>query len=96
MRLLGFCRRRSHLTASPAEPAPPPGMEVFRGMAEALANRDADAFLDQFDPQMPQYEKLRDEIQELFGAGAGDRIDHRRDHATKATIRSGRWSWTGC
>lgn len=42
-------------------------MEVFRNVSEALANRDVDAFLDQFDRQMPQYEKLRDEIQELFG-----------------------------
>ncbi len=46
---------------------PPEQMEVFRNVSEAMANRDADAFLDQFDRQMPQYEKLRDEIQELFG-----------------------------
>lgn len=46
---------------------PPAQMEVFRNVSEALANRDVDAFLDQFDRQMPQYEKLRDEIQELFG-----------------------------
>jgi len=45
---------------------PPQQMEVFRAVAEALANQDADAFLDQFDPKMPQFEKLRDEIQELF------------------------------
>jgi len=45
---------------------PPQQMEVFRPVAEALANQDADAFLDQFDPKMPQFEKLRDEIQELF------------------------------
>lgn len=42
-------------------------MEVFRAVTEALANQDADAFLDQFDKKMPQYEKLRDEIQDLFG-----------------------------
>jgi hypothetical protein len=42
-------------------------MEVFRTASQALANQDADAFLDTFDPKMPQYEKLRDEIQELFG-----------------------------
>jgi hypothetical protein len=47
---------------------PPEQMEVFRSVSEALANRDADAFLDQFDRQMPRYETLRDEIQELFGA----------------------------
>ena len=46
---------------------PPEQMEVFRAVTEALANQDADAFLNQFDPKMPQYEKLRDEIQELFG-----------------------------
>jgi hypothetical protein len=46
---------------------PPEQMEVFRAVTEALANQDADAFLDQFDPKMPKYEKLRDEIQELFG-----------------------------
>lgn len=46
---------------------PPAYMEVFRNAGEALANRDADAFLDQFDRQMPEYEKLRQEIQELFG-----------------------------
>jgi hypothetical protein len=41
-------------------------MEVFRAVSEALANQDADAFLDQFDRQMPEYEKLRDEIRELM------------------------------
>ncbi len=46
---------------------PPEQMEVFRAVTEALANQDTDAFLDQFDPKMPQYEKLRDEIQDLFG-----------------------------
>jgi hypothetical protein len=46
---------------------PPEQMEVFRLVTEALANQDADAFLDQFDPKMPQYEKLRNEIQDLFG-----------------------------
>jgi hypothetical protein len=42
-------------------------MEVFRAVTEALANQDADIFLDQFDKKMPQYEKLRDQIQDLFG-----------------------------
>ena len=46
---------------------PPEQMEVFRAVTEALANQDADAFLDQFDPKTPQYEKLRDEIRDLFG-----------------------------
>jgi hypothetical protein len=52
-------------------------MEVFRAVTEALANQDTDAFLDQFDPKMPQYEKLRDEIRELFGVAQeiGSTID---------------------
>lgn len=56
---------------------PPAHMEVFRAASEALANQDADAFLDQFDSKMPQYEKLRDEIQELFGVAQeiGSTID---------------------
>jgi len=56
---------------------PPEQMEVFRAVTEALANQDADAFLDQFDPKMPGYEKLRDEIQDLFGAAQeiGSTID---------------------
>ena len=43
-----------------------PQMEVFRAIAEALANRDADTFLDQFDRKMPGYETLRAEIRELL------------------------------
>jgi murein L,D-transpeptidase YcbB/YkuD len=56
---------------------PPEQMEVFRAASEALANQDAAAFLDQFDPKMPQYEKLRDEIQDLFGVAQeiGSTID---------------------
>jgi len=49
-----------------AQERPAPQMEVFRDIAEALANRDADAFLDQFDRQMPDYETLRAEIRELL------------------------------
>ena len=65
--LVGAC-----LTAV-GQDRPPAQMEVFRAVSEALANLDADAFLDQFDQQMPDYEKLRDEIRELVGDGAGDR-----------------------
>ena len=56
---------------------PPEQMEVFRAVSEALANQDTGAFLEQFDPKMPQYEKLRDEIQDLFGAAReiGSTID---------------------
>jgi hypothetical protein len=52
-------------------------MEVFRSVAEALANLDADAFLGQFDRKMPGYEKLRGEIQDLLGTAQeiGSTID---------------------
>lgn len=50
-----------------AQNRPPAQMEVFRAVTEALANQDTDAFLDSFDPKMAGYDKLRDEIQELFG-----------------------------
>jgi len=73
--LLGFL-----LAASPTawgQDRPPAHMEVFRGVSEALANLDADAFLDAFDRQMPLYEKLRDEVRELFGVAQeiGSTID---------------------
>lgn len=63
--------------ASFGQNRPPEQMEVFRAVTEALANQDTDAFLDQFDPKMPQYEKLRDEIRELFGVAQeiGSTID---------------------
>jgi len=69
--LVGAC-----LTAMGQE-RPPTEMEVFRNVSEALANQDVDAFLDQFDPKMAQYEKLRDEIQELFSVAQeiGSTID---------------------
>ena len=55
-----------------AQNRPPAYMEVFRAASEALANRDTLAFLDQFDSKMPQYEKLGDQIQELFGRREAD------------------------
>src|ERR1700687_3252051 len=69
--LVGAC-----LTAV-GQDRPPAQMEVFRGVSEALANLDVDAFLDQFDRQMPDYEKLRDEIRELMGTAQeiGSSID---------------------
>lgn len=56
---------------------PPEQMEVFRTVTEALANQDVDAFLDQFDTKMPGYDKLRDEIRDLFGVAQeiGSTID---------------------
>ena len=56
---------------------PPAQMEVFRAVSEALANLDTDAFLDQFDRQMPEYDKLRDEIRDLVGTAQeiGSTID---------------------
>jgi hypothetical protein len=47
---------------------PPAVMDVFKAAGEALANQDADAFLDQFDQKMPGYATLRDEVQELAAA----------------------------
>ena len=60
-----------------AQSRPPAHMEVFRALAEALANRDADAFLDPFDRQMPDYDKLRDEIRDVVGTAEeiGSTID---------------------
>ena len=65
-RLLVGSLLAASLTAS-GQNRPPEQMEVFRAVTEALANQDTDAFLNQFDPKMPQYQKLRDEIQDLFG-----------------------------
>jgi hypothetical protein len=75
-RLLASFLLAASLTAV-GQNRPPEQMEVFRAVTEALANQDADAFLDQFDRKMPQYEKLRDEIQDLFGAAQeiGSTID---------------------
>jgi hypothetical protein len=60
-----------------AQNRPPEHMEVFRSVSEALANLDADAFLDQFDRQMPQYEKLRNQVRDLLGVAQeiGSTID---------------------
>lgn len=49
--------------------AQPPAdvVDFFRTATEALANKDAAAFLDHFDPRMPDYAKLRDEVELLLG-----------------------------
>ena len=53
------------LVAVMGQTPPPAYMEPFRAVSEALANRDADAFLDQFDSRMPGFDTLRDEIRDL-------------------------------
>jgi hypothetical protein len=63
LRLLGLLLATA--IAGGAQSRPAPVLEVFRAMAEALANRDAQAFLDQMDPRMPDFGTLRDEIREL-------------------------------
>jgi hypothetical protein len=40
-------------------------VEFFRGTAEALANKDTAVFMDKFDPKMPDYKKLRDDVETL-------------------------------
>ncbi len=56
---------------------PPAYMEPLRAVSEALANRDAGAFLDPFDPRMPGFAVLQDEIRELTAAAQeiGSTID---------------------
>jgi hypothetical protein len=49
---------------------PPEVLEVFRLAADALVKQDAQAFLDRVDPNMPGYEKLRGQIQEMVAAEA--------------------------
>ena len=63
LRLLGLLLATAVVGVPQSRPSPV--MEVFRGMAEALANRDAEAFFDQLDPRMPEYQTLHGEIQEL-------------------------------
>ena len=51
-------------------------LDLFREAAEALANDDAETFLAKFDPGMPGYAMLRDEIVGLLAANqAGSTID---------------------
>ncbi len=52
------------LTADP----PAAVMRVFTYAAEALANGDSAAFLEQFDKDTPNYAALRDNIEGLLGA----------------------------
>jgi hypothetical protein len=50
--------------------ADPPAdvLKVFRGVAEALTNDDAAAFLDNFDRDMPEYATLRTNIEGMLAA----------------------------
>jgi len=51
-------------------------LDVFRVTSEALANQDPDAFLEPFDRNMPNYAKLRTEVEELLAVeGIGTTID---------------------
>lgn len=48
---------------------PPAGvLQLFVNAAEALANGDASAFLEQFDKNLPNYAALRERIEGLLGA----------------------------
>jgi len=48
--------------------SPPAILEVLRLAGEALANRDEAAFLEQFDKEMPDLQKLKDQVAELLAA----------------------------
>jgi hypothetical protein len=44
---------------------PPDVVDLFRTAAEALTQNDASGFLSKFDRNMPEYDKLRDEVEKL-------------------------------
>lgn len=49
----------------PPQDAPKDVLDFFRTAAEALADKDASAFLDHFDPEMPDYATISSEVQAL-------------------------------
>ena len=51
---------------APPQDAPKDVLAFIRTAAEALANKDADDFLSHFDPKMPGYAKLSDDVQALL------------------------------
>jgi len=50
----------------PPQDAPKEVLDFFRTSAEALADKDADAFLDHFDSKMPGYEALASDVRSLL------------------------------
>jgi len=50
----------------PPQDAPKDVLDFFRTAAEALADKDASAFLDHFDPRMPGYEALSSHVRSLL------------------------------
>jgi hypothetical protein len=50
----------------PPQDAPKDVLNFFRNAAEALANKDADGFLDLFDPKMPGYGQLSSDVRSLL------------------------------
>ncbi len=51
-----------------AEP-PQDVIKVFRTAAESLAEQDSGLFLEQFDPAMPGFAQLRDDVESLVARG---------------------------
>jgi hypothetical protein len=57
------------LLATLAHADPPPAVwALLRSAAEALADKDPAAFLELFDPSMPGYRQLREDIEALLAA----------------------------
>jgi len=52
--------------ASLPQDAPKDVLNFFRTAAEALADKDADGFLEHFDPKMPGYGQLSSDVQSLL------------------------------
>jgi hypothetical protein len=50
----------------PPQDAPKDVLDFFRTAAEALADKDADAFLEHFDSKMPGYEALSSDVRSLL------------------------------
>ena len=49
----------------PPQDAPKDVLDFFRTAVEALADKDADGFLDHFDPKMPGYGQLSSDVRSL-------------------------------
>jgi hypothetical protein len=64
MRLLLACLAATQWVAAADPPAPIIGL--FRNLAEALTGQDAGSFLSHFDPQMPGFAQLKDDVEGLL------------------------------